>query len=120
RGKITSQDNGFAVVDTKYGPLIGKNSQNQSVGSDVFLFVRPEKTRVLKTVNGEKNAIAVKFERRDLEGPFVNLFFRRDEDVFSAHLVNAGGVAHDPSEQKGICFSPEDGMILPVGDMADE
>ena len=120
RGKISSLDNGFAVVETKYGPLIGKNSQNQCVGSEVFLFVRPEKTQVLGAVNGERNAIAVEFERRDLEGPFVNIFFRRDDEVFSAHVVNAGDVAHDPSQQKGICFAPEDGMILPVGDMADE
>jgi len=62
----------------------------------------------------------VTFDRRDLEGPFVNLFFRRGDDVFLAHLVNAGAIAHDPSDQKGICFAPEDGMILPVGDVADE
>ena len=120
RGKIASQDKDFSVIETKYGPLIGKNPHNLSIGSEVFLFVRPEKTRVLGTVNNEKNSIAVEFERRDLEGPFVNLFFRRDDDVFSAHLVNAGDVAHDPSGQKGICFAPEDGIILPVGDMADE
>ena len=38
----------------------------------------------------------------------------------SAHLVNAGAMAHDPPARMGICFDPRDGMILPVGDMADE
>ena len=120
RGKITAEDSGMAVVGTRFGALRGKNPQSQTVGSEVFLFVRPEKMQVLSAVNGEENAIAVEFERRDLEGPFVNLFFRREDDVFSAHLVNAGEVAHDPSGQKGICFAPEDGMILPLGDVADE
>ncbi len=120
RGKITSQDGDMAVVETKYGALRGKNSQKVAVGSEVFLFVRPEKMQVLSAVDGKENSIDVTFERRDLEGPFVNLFFRREDDVFLAHLVNAGAIAHDPSAQKGICFAPEDGMILPVGDMADE
>ncbi len=120
RGKITSQDGDMAVVDTKYGALRGKNPQKVTVGSEVFLFVRPEKMQVLSAVDGKENSIDVTFDRRDLEGPFVNLFFRRGDDVFLAHLVNAGAIAHDPSDQKGICFAPEDGMILPVGDVADE
>ncbi len=120
RGKITSQDGDMAVVETKYGALRSKNPQKVAVGSEVFLFVRPEKMQVLSAVDGKENAIGVTFERRDLEGPFVNLFFRCEDDVFSAHLVNAGAIAYDPSAQKGICFAPQDGMILPVGDMADE
>ncbi|MFV2031742.1 MAG: ABC transporter ATP-binding protein [Gammaproteobacteria bacterium] len=120
RGKVTSLDAGMAVVETKFGALRAKNPQKQAVGNKVVLFVRPEKMQVLSAVDGEENAIAVEFERRDLEGPFVNLFFRREDEVFSAHLVNAGNVAHDPSAQKGLCFAPEDGMILPVGDVADE
>ena len=110
----------MAVVETKYGALRAKNPQNQAVGNKVVLFVRPEKMQVLSAVDREENAIAVEFERRDLEGPFVNLFFRREGDVFSAHLVNAGDVAHQPSGHKGLCFAPQDGMILPVGDIADE
>ncbi len=120
RGKITSRDGDMAVVETKYGALRGRNPQKVAVGSEIFLFVRPEKMQVLSAVDGQENSIVVTFERRDLEGPFVNLFFRREDDVFLAHLVNAGAVAHDPSGQKGICFAPKDGMILPVGDMADE
>ncbi|NQU57492.1 MAG: ABC transporter ATP-binding protein [Rhodospirillales bacterium] len=120
RGKITSLDADMAVVETKYGALRSMNPQNQAVGNEVFLFVRPEKIQVLSVLNGEQNAIAVEFIRRDLEGPFVNLFFRREDDVFSAHLINAGDLAHDASGHKGICFAPQDGMILPVGEVADE
>lgn len=120
RGKITSSDGDMAVVETRYGALRAKNPQKVAVGSEIFLFVRPEKMQVLTAVDGNENSIDVTFERRDLEGPFVNLFFRHENDVFIAHLVNGGAIAHDPSGQKGICFAPEDGMILPVGDMADE
>ena len=120
RGKMTSVDAGMATVETKYGTLRATNPHNQIAGNDVFLFVRPEKMQVKSILNGEENAIAVEFMRRDLEGPFVNLFFRREDAVFSAHMINAGDVAHDPSEQKAIHFSPQDGMILPVGEIADE
>lgn len=120
KGRITSKDGEFASVETEYGLLIGKNPQNMSVGDDSFLFVRPEKMQILKSVNDEKNSINVKFDRRDLEGPFVNLFFRNEKNVFSSHVINAGDVAHDASGHKGICFAPEDGMILPMGDVADE
>ncbi len=120
RGKLISRDGDMAVVENKYGAFRGKNPQNVDVGSEVFLFVRPEKMQVLLAAEGKENSVDVTFERRDLEGPFVNLFFRREDDVFLAHLVNAGAIAHDPSDQKGICFAPQDGMILPVGDMADE
>ncbi len=120
RGHIASHNGDMAVVETKHGALRGRNPRKVAVGGAVFLFVRPEKTRVLTAASDKENSIDVTFERRDLEGPFVNLFFRREDDVFSSHLLNAGAMAHDPSARTGICFDPDDGMILPVGDMADE
>jgi spermidine/putrescine transport system ATP-binding protein len=69
---------------------------------------------------GGENAIDVEFLRRDLEGPYVNLFFTRDDDVFAIHLTNARAAGQDVSGKSTIAFPPEDGLILAAGDVADD
>ena len=67
-----------------------------------------------------ENAIDAGFLRRDLEGPFVNLFFTRDGDVFSVHLTNTKMAGQDVSGDTTLAFAPEDGLVLAPRDPADD
>jgi spermidine/putrescine transport system ATP-binding protein len=119
-GTIIEAAQSTAVIETKCGVLRGDNPQRLAVGTEATLFVRPEKMQILSEDNGLDNEIDVEFQRRDLEGPFVNLFFRRNEQIFSVHLTNVDRTAQDPGQQCVIGFAAQDAMILPAGDMADE
>ncbi|MBL4645152.1 MAG: ABC transporter ATP-binding protein [Hyphomicrobiales bacterium] len=120
KGKITKVSGDIAVIDTPYGLLRGRNPQNLSVGSESILFVRPEKTSVLTGKAQSDNTIGVKYERRDLEGAFVNLHFEQGSDNFSVHQTNVDLTNHDKGDQCKIGFNEQAGMILPVGELADE
>jgi len=125
KGKITRLSGDIADIDTKYGVLRGRNPQDLEVGSEAILFVRPEKTHVLTNheptaQKTNDNVVSVEFERRDLEGPFINLHFVQDGDNFSVHQTNVDIKTYQAGEQCTIGFNAQAGMILPVGELADE
>lgn len=119
-GKITSLVDDIAVIDTQYGTLRGCNPQNLVVGNEAILFVRPEKTLVQSVGKKFDNSINVQYERRDLEGPFVNLHFQRDGAHFSVHQTNVDLTTYSVDDQCTIGFDAMSAMILPMGELADE
>jgi len=120
RGKITGLSGDIAVIDTKLGTMRGRNPQGLTLGSEAILFVRPEKTHILSGGEKADNVINVKYDRRDLEGAFVNLHFQEGGDSFSVHKTNVDIKAYDTGEQCAIGFDSQAGMILPQGELADE
>ena len=60
------------------------------------------------------------FIRRDLEGPFVNLFFRNDHQIFAIHLTNVGEANREVPQTLEISFDPDDAIVMDAGDLADE
>ncbi len=132
-GKIISDNAGDAVIETSAGKVHGSNPQKLAVGSDAIAFVRPEKTQVLSgpgagvgqanrtdhLVGGAVNRIEVQFERRDLEGPFVNLFFRRGKHRWMVHAPNGAG-AHEVGSSCAIGFTAADALVLPARRPADD
>ncbi|MHA6645922.1 ABC transporter ATP-binding protein [Mesorhizobium sp. A623] len=119
RGKIKAPSGETATIDTQYGPLTGSNPQQLEVGSYANLFVRPEKMTLLSADVDAEFSVAVKFERRDLEGPYLNLFFSHSGVGFSVHLTNLNAPSLHPGDQCIIGFSARDALILPAGEMAD-
>ena len=120
KGKVTQVSGDIAAIDTKYGVLRGRNPKDLSVGSEALLFVRPEKTHVQKSGQKSDNSLEVMYERRDLEGAFVNLHFLNEGDHFSIHQTNVDLQAFDAGAQCTIGFDDNAGMILPTGELADE
>ncbi len=120
RGRVSAVADGFASLESAHGRFRALNPGGLAVGAEAILFVRPEKTTILAEGERGENAIDVEFQRRDLEGPFVNLFFRRNGDVFAVHLTNTKTAGQDVSGKATIAFAPEDGLILAAGELADE
>ncbi|MBO6834866.1 MAG: ABC transporter ATP-binding protein, partial [Alphaproteobacteria bacterium] len=77
QGKVAQADKEYAVVETPQGPLRGLNQDGLSAGETAMLFVRPERTVLVNGVIPD-NSFEAHFERRDLEGAYVNLFFKTD------------------------------------------
>lgn len=120
KGKIKKVSGDLAQIETEYGLLQGKNPQTLSVGSEAILFVRPEKMRVESDKKKADNAIFVNYERRDLEGAFVNLHFLQGDNKFSVHQTNVNLKSYEKGDQCTLGFNEEAGMILPMGELADE
>ncbi len=120
RGRVNAVADGFASLDSPHGGFRALNPGGLAVGAEAILFVRPEKMTILARGERGENAIDVEFLRRDLEGPFVNLFFTRNDDVFSVHLTNTKSAGQDVSREATIAFAPEDGLILAASDLADD
>jgi len=120
RGRVNAVADGFASLDSPYGGFRALNPGELAVGDEAILFVRPEKMTILARGERGENAIDVDFLRRDLEGPFVNLFFTRNDDVFAVHLTNTKAAGQDVSGETTIAFAPDDGLILAAGDLADD
>jgi spermidine/putrescine transport system ATP-binding protein len=120
RGRVNAAADGFALLDSPHGGFRALNPGGLAVGAEAILFVRPEKMTILARGGRGENAIDVEFLRRDLEGPFVNLFFTRNDDVFAVHLTNTKAAGQDVSGETMIAFAPEDGLILAAGDLADD
>ena len=119
-GRIEKAESGFAVIATRHGSFRARNPQGLGGRAEAMLFVRPEKMRILATGDQEENELVVSFRRRDLEGPFVNLFFEKNGEEFAVHLTNAGTAARQVAEKVTIAFAPEDGVIMGAGELADE
>jgi spermidine/putrescine transport system ATP-binding protein len=117
KGKVAEVSDGFAVIDCPDGRLRGRNRQKLAKGADAMVFVRPERMQFL---NGAAldNVIAAKVDRRDLEGPFVNLFLKRDRNEIMVHLTNSGAAGRDLEGEQQVGFAAEDALVLPAGELA--
>jgi spermidine/putrescine transport system ATP-binding protein len=120
RGRVNAVANGYASLESPHGKFRALNPGKLAAGDEAILFVRPEKMTILASGESGDNAIGVDFLRRDLEGPFVNLFFTRDDGIFSVHLTNTKAAGQDVSGKTTIAFAPEDGLILATGELADD
>ena len=101
---------GDALIDTALGRFRAKNPQGLAPGAAALLFVRPEAMRVA----GGENRLPARLVRRDLEGPFVNLFFAAGDETLAIHLTNRPGLAADAQTAQTIGFDAMDALLLPL------
>jgi len=123
RGKVTGRANGVATVETPIGTFQGLNKHQLAAGDEALLFVRPERMSIGPDVgNGAPgtanlNTLSAEVERRDLEGPFVNLFLRAGDQRLSLHLTNSGDAGRAFTGTQTIGFAPEDAVVMRAGEM---
>ncbi|MEE9587518.1 MAG: ABC transporter ATP-binding protein [Hyphomicrobiaceae bacterium] len=120
RGRVVGLEDGLACLETPHGRLLGVNKDGLVAGDAAMLFVRPERMRLIGDGTTYRNTLKADFERRDLEGPFVNLFMRAGEQEIVLHLTNAGEAGRSLSGAQSIGFACEDSLVLRAGELADE
>jgi spermidine/putrescine transport system ATP-binding protein len=119
RGRVDGVANGFAQVATSSGRFTGFNASGLTEGDDAMVFVRPERMGIANGSTSPVNRLSAHVERRDLEGPFVNVFMRGhgDEEIVM-HLTNAGEAWRSLTGEQQICFQADDALVLRTGELA--
>ena len=121
-GRVSKADNGYAVIDSKFGPLRGRNGQGLKDGDEAILFIRPE---ALSLSNGKataENVVESVVANEEFEGHFVKIYLKGDgpKDI-SLSVTNDSSVElPEQGQTSRVAFDPERAVVLPVGEMADE
>jgi spermidine/putrescine transport system ATP-binding protein len=118
QGKVSHIEEGFAMLETPMGRVRGINQDKVTVGDTAMLFVRPERTQLVNGTTPD-NVFEVDFERRDLEGAFVNLFFNSKCGPVIVHESNLGQhmTLEGPSK---IGFNATDAVVMRAGELSNE
>jgi spermidine/putrescine transport system ATP-binding protein len=121
-GPVTGVGDGLAEIATRFGPMRGRLGGSLLAGDAAMLFVRPERMR-LGAEHCDGGAVAAaRVVRRDLEGPYVNLFLRAEAasgpQEIAVHLTNDGAAAAGPGETVATGFAAADAVVLPQGPLA--
>ncbi|WP_093188590.1 ABC transporter ATP-binding protein [Pseudovibrio sp. Tun.PSC04-5.I4] len=119
KGKVIGQQNGYAVMETPLGNLLGQNTHGVSAGEEAILFVRPERLS-LQEKDGQQNGLSAILERRDLEGPFVNLHMRAGDQPLAIHLTNVNQSQQALGSNQKLWFAAQDAVVMRPGELASE
>jgi len=117
RGKVAETDAYSARIETPTGLITGANRGGLTAGQDAMVFVRPEHVR-LAVGEAYVNEIDAVVERRDLEGPFVNLVLSAQGREIAMHMTNEGDAGRSVDGTTRIGFAPEHAIVLAEGDLA--
>jgi spermidine/putrescine transport system ATP-binding protein len=119
-GMVTRADSAYAVIDTAFGPLRGRNAQGLKSGSRAFLFVRPEALRL--GAAGVANQLESEVLTSELEGSMIHVRLRSEgAKAITVSLTNDGtAVLAEPGIRQTVGFDPDRAVVLPHGPLADE
>ncbi len=121
RGRVVGAANGIAQVETSGGKFTGLNANALTEGDEAMIFVRPERMGLAGDGAAPVNRLSAHIERRDLEGPFVNVFLRTQHDQgLVMHLTNSGEAWRSMTGEQQIGFDAEDALVLRAGELASE
>lgn len=120
-GRVTQADSDYAVVETRFGALRGRNRQKLSTGDKAIMFVRPE---VLQLANGAAagNSIESPVINEEFEGQFVKIYLANEgPKPIGLSMTNDGATALPAiGDTVRVAFDPNRANVLPVGELADE
>ncbi|CAO3355567.1 ABC transporter ATP-binding protein [Azospirillum palustre] len=112
-GRVTQTADGWAVLDSAFGPLRGRNPRGLAVGDRATLFVRPERLAPERLGAGESdNSLTARVSHSDFEGAFVNAFLDGGLTVQMPHLGQEP--AFVPGETARLGFRAADAVVLPT------
>ncbi|MBP2301906.1 ABC transporter ATP-binding protein [Azospirillum picis] len=110
-GPVVEAADGWAVLDTGFGRLRGRNPRRLAPGDHATLFVRPERLSLGWSENTLNNVLDARVSHRDFEGAFVNAFLDGGLTVQVPHLGQEP--AFVPGETVRLGFRAEDAVALP-------
>lgn len=115
-GKVLETDQDYVFIETAFGRLRGRRKAEFRAGDSVDLFFRPERVQIVPAnadqTDAYANVIDGTVERRDLEGPFVNLFVRAQDQTFAVHLTNAGDAGRAYEGPQKLAFTCDDAVVM--------
>ncbi|PWC74453.1 ABC transporter ATP-binding protein [Azospirillum sp. TSH64] len=112
-GRVTQAADGWAVLDSAFGALRGRNPRGLAVGDRATLYVRPERLAPARPGAGESdNSLSARVSHSDFEGAFVNAFLDGGLTVQMPHLGQEP--AFVPGETVRLGFRATDAVVLPT------
>ena len=119
-GTVTQADASYAVIDSAFGPLRGRNTQGLKTGARAVLFVRPEALSLGAT--GVANRLESEVLTSELEGSMIHVRLKGDgAKAITVSLTNDGtAVLVEPGSRQTVGFDPDRAVVLPHGQLADE
>jgi spermidine/putrescine transport system ATP-binding protein len=119
-GKVARATQSEVVIETKFGPLRGRNPKNLSKGDRGILFIRPE---LLRLGNGtadstlESTVLNIAFE-----GNASHIFLKGagSKEITLTVGRHEGGAMPEQGGTAKISFDPSMALVLPEGKMARE
>ena len=119
-GTVSEADDSWAVIDTPFGKLRGRNPKKLRAGSKAILFVRPESLRLGS--GGEHATIHTTVKNVAFEGNASHLFLKGATSKDITLTVGRHDTHSVPEEGSTtvISYEPSLGLILPEGKLARE
>lgn len=117
RGKISSIDGEYAVLDTVCGPFSCKNPQRVSRGEEATIFIRPE-TVFLTTKSNASNLLTCSIRNLSFEGAYAVVTLKTGQGQLLTMRLNNDGTAPrvKAGENVKVTFSRENAFLLKNGD----
>jgi spermidine/putrescine transport system ATP-binding protein len=119
-GTVLSTDKTGAVIDTGFGPLLGRNPKNLKKGDKAVLFVRPES---LKLGKGEaKTTLTSAVSTVAFEGNMTHLYLKgaAKKDIMVTVGRHGGAAVPAQGVATQVHYDANLGLILPDSKMARE
>jgi len=119
-GTVTRADGDYAVVETAFGPLRGRNSHGLRPGGRAILFIRPESARL--SAGPSDATFSSKVKNVAFEGNMSHVFLEGigKKDVTVTVGRQDGAAIPGQDEIAAISYDPNLGLVLPEGKMARE
>jgi spermidine/putrescine transport system ATP-binding protein len=119
-GPVVQADSSFAVVETGFGRLRGRNVRGLKAGDRAILFVRPESARL--QADGPDTTFTTTVKSVAFEGNMTHVFLEGIGKKDVTVTVGRQGSVEIPGqgETAAISYDPRLGLVLPEGKMARE
>ena len=121
-GTVAQDANGsFAVIDTRFGQLRGRNPRGLKAGDKAILFVRPESARLAP--GAADTTFTSKVKSVAFEGNMTHVFLEgAGKKDITVTVGRHNGVSHSRSRDSvaTVSYDAELGLALPEGKMARE
>lgn len=121
-GRVTTADQDYAVVESQFGPMRGRNLGGLAAGDQAMLFVRPESLSFANSDTSEFNIIESTVLNSEFEGSFFSVFLRGEgqKDIMMSMSNNGRLPEVEVGGTSRLAFSPDRALVLPKGAVADE
>jgi len=120
-GTVTKAEGEFAVVETGFGPLRGRNPQGLKPGARAVLFVRPESARLGPGENGaafQSTVRSVAFEG-NMSHVFLEGAGKKEVIVTVSRNTSAHAIPGEGTRAT-VSYHPRYGLVLPEEKLARE
>jgi spermidine/putrescine transport system ATP-binding protein len=119
-GVVSRADNAFAVVDTAFGPLRGRNPLGLKAGAHAILFVRPESAKL--ETGAPDTTFASRVKNVAFEGNMTHVYLEGAGKKDVTITVGRHSATTIPAldDMATVSYDAQLGLVLLEGEMARE